>query len=264
MRPGDGLHARRFGNGARQALALHCMLAHGEVWRPVAEHMPGVTMTAPDLPSHGASANWDGVNDMHDACIAGLLPFLGDERIDLIGHSFGATLALRLAVEQPALIRTLTLIEPVYFAVLKEAAPRVLEEHLVTARPYSDAIAAGDYATGVQRFTEIWGSGVPWESMTAAAREYLVDRTYLVPAQYPAIFEDRQAILMPERLAGVTVPTLLVRGDQSLALTGYINDALAERLPNSRQATIMGAGHMAPITHAEKTADLVAGLLEVA
>lgn len=263
MTPIGALHARHFESGARRVLALHCMLAHGEVWRPVAEHLPSVSVTAPDFPSHGMSPDWDGDMDFHDTCLAAVVPFLDDQAIDIVGHSFGGTIALRLAVEHPERVRSLTLIEPVYFAVLKQSAPRILEDHLVAAQPYADAIASGDYETGVQRFTSMWGAGVPWESMTLAARQYLIDRTHLVPAQYPAIFEDRQSVLSQERLARVNMPVLLVRGDQSLDVTAHINSALAEHLPNARQTTIEGAGHMAPITHAAETAAVIADSLDV-
>jgi lipase len=43
----------------------------------------------------------------------GLLP---EGPVHLIGHSFGATVALRLAIEAPERVASLTLIEPVLFA----------------------------------------------------------------------------------------------------------------------------------------------------
>ena len=58
--------------------------------------------------------------------------------IDVIGHSFGATVALRLAVEQPEKVRSLTLIEPVFFAVAGQDVPA----SLVAAQPYRDALQA--------------------------------------------------------------------------------------------------------------------------
>jgi lipase len=43
--------------------------------------------------------------------------------VDVIGHSFGGTVALRLAVERPDLVRSLVLIEPVFVAALLADRP---------------------------------------------------------------------------------------------------------------------------------------------
>ena len=78
-----------------------------------------VTLHAFDLPNHGKSGDWDGTGDMHDTASAmarTVLDDVGDAPIDVIGHSFGATVALRLAVEMPARLRRAALFEPVFFA----------------------------------------------------------------------------------------------------------------------------------------------------
>lgn len=241
------------------------MLAHGEVWRPVAEYLPGVTLTAPDLLSHGASSDWAGQPDFHDDNTRALADVLSHhEAVDLVGHSFGATLALRLAVQNAERVRSLTLIEPVYFAVLRQHAAAALDAHLLIETQYREAIAAQDYTRGVQLFIDAWGAGLPWESMTPAAQQYLINRAHLVPAQYPAIFDDTQGVLRPERLARVTMPTRLVRGSDSPNITARINEALALSLPNAQQVTIAGAGHMAPVTHPQQTAQAIDDLLQVA
>ena len=41
---------------------------------------------------------------------------MGGEPMDVVGHSFGGSIALRLALEMPELVKSLTLIEPVCFA----------------------------------------------------------------------------------------------------------------------------------------------------
>ncbi|WP_231558928.1 alpha/beta fold hydrolase [Paracoccus sp. PAMC 22219] len=55
---------------------------------------------------------------------------------------------------------------------------------------------------------------------------------------------------------------LLIQGADSPAVIGGIIDALAERLPDVGRATIPGAGHMAPLTHPDQVAGLIAVNLE--
>ena len=74
-----------------------------------------ITATLYDLPSHGRSSDWDGTGDLHDVA-TDMGRALLTEPMDLIGHSFGATVAMRLAMEHPEMVRSVTMIEPVYFA----------------------------------------------------------------------------------------------------------------------------------------------------
>ena len=72
-------------------------------------------MAAPDLLAHGAGPEADRNRDFHDQATKAAELHMAEVPVHLIGHSFGATLALRLAIEAPARVRSLTLIEPVLF-----------------------------------------------------------------------------------------------------------------------------------------------------
>ena len=117
---------RHFGSGTRKALALHCTLAHSGAWRGLGKVIGDrLAITAIDLPGHGESPDWDQRDDLTDVAISYAQPYLA-EPVDLIGHSYGAVVALLLAVSKPDKVRSLTLIEPVFFAVAKVDAPDVM------------------------------------------------------------------------------------------------------------------------------------------
>ncbi len=98
----EPLHLRVLGEGARPVLALHCSLAHGGAWAGVAGKLPGRRLLAPDLPGHGKSPDWADPGDYHDAATRAVLAILEaaarDGPVDVMGHSFGATVALRLGL----------------------------------------------------------------------------------------------------------------------------------------------------------------------
>ena len=101
LRAGHATHWMRFGTGQRPALLLHCSLAHCGVLQGLARELAAdFQMTAFDLPGHGRSADWDGISNYQSLSIQIAGNFITDP-IDVIGHFFGATVALRLAVEQP-------------------------------------------------------------------------------------------------------------------------------------------------------------------
>ncbi len=247
--------SRSFGQGPRQVLALHCTLAHSGAWRALVAAMGDETTFATfDMFTHGRSPDWDGQGDYQDRNVEVAEQFLTD-RMDLIGHSFGATLALRLAVAHPERVRSLTMIEPVYFAVARQDNPQVVAEHDEGAAAFMDVLAAGDHALAARVFNRMWGEGgARWPDLPEKTRAAMTRSIPMVLACQPSIYEDRPGMLAPGVLDRVTMPTLVLRGATSHPVIGVVNDGLARRLPDAQSLIVDGAGHMLPITHPDETA----------
>ncbi|WP_300059622.1 alpha/beta hydrolase [uncultured Roseobacter sp.] len=257
-------HVRRFGAGPQDALALHCTLAHSGAWRVLGAALADcLTLRAMDLPGHGQSADFDPAHDLHDQCTAAALRQL-DAPMHVIGHSFGATVALRLAVERPDLLRSLTLIEPVFFAAALADAPDRMAAHEREAQPYFDALAAGDHRLAARLFNRFWGDGTRWDDMPASTQDYLAKRVHLVPAQASGIIKDHPGLMAPGALDRVVMPTLLIEGDRTADIIDAVHTSLARRLPDARRVRIPGAGHMAPLTHPGQVAREIRSLVEMA
>ena len=253
---------RHFGTGARQVLALHCSLAHGGAWLGLAAQLPGATLIAPDLPGHGTAPDWDGRSDLHSLATRQTLALLRETGpLDVIGHSFGATVALRAALEDPDLIRSLTLIEPVLFCAARAAGWPGWAGYLADHAPFAAHLAAGRPEDAARQFQAIWGTGQAWETTPARQRAYITARIHLIPAQNPTLIDDAAGLLAPWRLESLGIPTLLVEGAESPPIIAAINDELARRLPQATREVIPGAGHMAPVTHAAACAAAVAAHL---
>lgn len=69
-----------------------------------------------------------------------LLRYLGVERAHLVGHSYGGAVALQLALDSPALVGTLALLEPALMA--GESAPGYREALVHSAERYREVGAA--------------------------------------------------------------------------------------------------------------------------
>lgn len=263
QRGGVATHWLRMGQGDRPALLLHCSLGHSGGWAAMARGLDDVLdMTAFDLPGHGRSADWDGVTDLQTQSMAMALDFLSPERpMDLIGHSFGGTIALRIAVERPELVRRLVLIEPVFFAAALADQPELRAPYDAQMAPYYAALEAGDMLEAARAFTALWGDGRAWDRVPEPARQAMASRIHLIGAGAPQIYGDAAGLLRAGRLQGVHHPTLLIEGAESPFSVRAINTALAARLPDTRRATVEGAGHMAPITHPQAVAALIRDFL---
>jgi lipase len=183
-----------------------------------------------------------------------------DDPMDLIGHSFGATVVLRLAVAYPDKVRSLTMIEPVFFAVVEQENPEAFAAHKRLAKPFEDALVAGDRVLAAKIFSEHWGDGRAWERLTQTNRDALTTRIHLIFQGDPAVYGDRAGLLKPGALDAVKMPCLLVQGSASPTIVGLINAGLVRRLPGAQNIVVNGAGHMVPITHPEPVATALCAL----
>ncbi|MHC0053740.1 alpha/beta fold hydrolase [Actibacterium sp. D379-3] len=248
------------GQGPRPALLLHCSLSRGGSWSGLMRRLGDtLTATVPDLPGHGLSGDWDRHRDLHALSTAVAADLLPPGRVDLIGHSFGATVALRLALEQPERVRSLILIEPVLFAAAR--GTETYTDHAEENRQMAAALAGGDLDGAARAFTGRWGVAIPWEVMPDFQRDYFTQRIHVIDAASDVLFDDTAGMLEPGRMEALRVPVLLIEGETSPPIVGAVHTALAARLPMAWRAAIGGAGHMAPITHPDVVAEVVSAFL---
>ena len=110
---GDGPNGP--GGGRPPVLLLHGLASTGHIWDLVAPRLAagGLRVAAPDQRGHGRSAQVDAGYDF--ASVAGdaaaLLAGLGWRRPLIVGHSWGADVALELAAAQPELASGLVFVD---------------------------------------------------------------------------------------------------------------------------------------------------------
>lgn len=243
----------RYGNGPRAGLMIHCSLASSAAWSGLARHLSDdLTLTAFDMPGHGRSARWDGHAEIQGLTTEIAADFLRLEAgpADVIGHSFGATVALRLAVDHPGRVRSLTLIEPVFFAVARVDDPALFEDHEAQNADFTAAMTAGDMRGAARAFLALWGDGRGWDKIPPGEQQALSEQMPLIAGAAGVLFEDAAGLLAPGRLARATMPTLLIEGSTSPPIIESIARGVQRRLPDATRVVIDGAGHMAPLTHA--------------
>jgi lipase len=246
----------RFGHGPRKAMALHCAQGNGAMLAGLA--VPGITLVAPDLRGHGAEPLWDGQGDYHGLCTRDAIALAETEGpVDLIGHSLGATIALRVALERTELIRSLTLIEPVLFAAARAAEPTRYAAHLAEFAPAADALRAGDMMAAAAAFHAYW-SGGEFAALPDKVQRSLASRMPIIPATAAVMHDDAAGLLNYMRLEALGLPVLLIEGEHSPQVMAAIQLELERRLPQASRVVIPGAGHMSVLTHAPQVADVMA------
>jgi len=232
-------HARAAGRGGTPLVLLHGAEADAAMWDPyMGELGRHRRVYALDLPGAGASEPGPDADCSPAglaAWVGGFLDSQGHERCDLMGHSLGGSVALRVAVLAPSRVRRLVAVSPAHLA---EAVPAFAE-------------AADELLAAVVR-------GRASEGRVRA----LLGRAYAKAPDDPAIVEGarfwlrpgvraflrqggREAArpIPPEVLASIRAPTMVVWGARDRF---FPVDSARERaaiIPGSRLVVIGGAGH---------------------
>lgn len=162
------------------------------------------------------------------------------EPVFLLGHSYGAHVALLAAEILPGRVRKLVLYEPAVPSLLAAATMAALEAHA----------GAGDWETFALAFFRD-GLRVPLGELDDVRRSELWPP---IVADAPATLHDLRAlarhVLRPERFAALRVPTLLQVGTESPREL-YATEVLAAVLPDVRIDALPGQAHEAMTTAPE-------------
>ncbi|MEM9971362.1 MAG: alpha/beta hydrolase, partial [Pseudomonadota bacterium] len=177
------------------------------------------------------------------------------EAVPVIGHSFGAVVALRAAVERPGRVSSLVVIEPPFYAALEGnyMQQTVFSEMAAVKRN----VESGNFVMAAKEFVKSWGTGQPWDEIEPAQRNYMMPRMDLVIAGEGLLWKDKANLLGEGRLEQIDIPVTLVEGDASHPAMTPIIDAIGRRIPEAEGIIVPGAGHMVPMTHPVAVAEAV-------
>ena len=243
---------------------LHSNASSSSQWRALMERLsPSHRLVAIDSIGAGKSPPWpdatgpslaDEAAFIEPVLAATAAPFV------LVGHSYGAAVALVVALARPERIRALVLYEPPLLALLEEEAPGQ-EAALALQRAAADAaalVAAGDRPGAARRFIDYWMGAGSFDAMAAA-------RQAPIAASMDPIARWAQALdRAPTPLAAfraLDMPVLFMVGSRSPASSRGVARLLVKTLPNVTVMELDGLGHMGPVTHPDVVNDAIAAFI---
>jgi len=256
----DGVRYEVRESGAGPALLLlHGLAGHSGVWGPFEPAFRAAHRTiAVDLLGHGGS---DGPSDparhaveRQAADLAALLDRVGAVPAAVVGYSFGARIALRLALDHPAAVERLVLASP--SAGVPDPAARA-------ARREADERWATLLETGgIEAFADAWEAQplfasrhrLPEDERRRWRETVVANRPGALAASLRGAGQGSMEPLF-ERLPQVRQPTLVVAGALDEVGLGRARE-IASRLPDARLAIVPDAGH-APHLEAPATFERV-------
>ncbi|MGO4329257.1 alpha/beta fold hydrolase [Cupriavidus sp. 2TAF22] len=169
-----------------------------------------------------------------------LLSELGAERAHIVGLSMGGYIAQDFYLRYPERVATLTLAATSAGANLltSEAREEFLAKRL---RPLEEGVSIAEIAKGL---VDILAGGRADEAIRLRLRRSL---EALRPDSYKQALQALVTTDFREALGRITVPTLVIVGDEDRVLPEAESHLLAASIPRSRLVVIKGAGHLCNI-----------------
>lgn len=174
-----------------------------------------------------------------------LLGHLGISRVHWVGLSMGGMVAMRLYPRHPELFQSLTLIDS-SAADDPEHLPmyRAMDENYLAYGAVPPILAGLDATFYTPGFSEKNPAVVErWHAYWAAER----DRQAMYNAVMPVIDRDD----VSETVNAISVPTLILCGDQDVSTPPRYSEDLHRRIKGSRYTVIPDAGHMSCVEQPE-------------
>jgi len=232
------------------ALLGHCSSASHKEWLPLIETLKeDWRVLAPDFIGYGQSDPWPIDKPFSiEADVKVLLGLAKKTRrpLHLVGHSYGAALALEAARKLGPRAKSLTLVEPVSFHLLRLENHPEWKEVEKLGISVLDPVAKGDDRKAAAAFMSYWLGRWRWWLSPERFKNAIATTIPKVALEF-SIAIDAQTTLAD--YAEITAPTLLIVGGKTRSPTRAVVELLGSALPNAKVQVLKGAGHMSPFTH---------------
>lgn len=281
----------RLAGRGQPVLFLHGFSGSGLSWAGIAGLGKRFRAIVPDLPGHGGTG-WDAEPaddegpEGHDAFgpiavpaagtraaataatdprprasvertaddLAAIVRRLGAPRVDVVGYSLGARIALRLAIAQRATVGRL---------VLESPSAGIPDPEGRAARRAADAeLARAAVTDGIEAFATRWEAqpviaGEAALPAEARARQAAIRRANTPLGLAASLVYGGQGVMEPlhDRLGKVSAPTLVIVGADDPARPRA--ELVAAAIPGARLAIVDGAGHAPHLGNPERFHALV-------
>lgn len=257
---------REAGNGPG-VVCIHANASTSGQWRTLMDRLaPNFRVLAPDSYGAGKSPDWpsDRTITLSDeaAFIEPVLARAGSP-FTLVGHSYGAAVALIAAMANPGRIRAIAVYEPTLFALVdaQSAPPNDADGIRNAVADAVIALDAGDQYAAAKRFIDYWMGMGSWVSTPESHKPAIAASVANVRRWAHALFTEPTPATA---FRSLDVPVLYMTGKCSTRSAHAVAGVLTSVLPRLQLLEFAEMGHMGPVTHAAQVNEAIARFLEQA
>jgi pimeloyl-ACP methyl ester carboxylesterase len=253
-----GMRVRVSAEGSGEPLVMLMGIGgHIDMWRPIADRLPGRRLVMFDFPGTGESTLPRFPPNMASSAffVRQLLSKLGISRADVLGYSWGGLLAQQLAAQYPGTVGRLILACTGPGVLSVPARPRVAARMLTPRRYYSPeylaTIAADTYGGRFRREPTLIAAEVGRRmahppTLTGYLFQLVAAGTFATIAVAPRIQQ----------------PTLILAGDDDPIVRTANQHILHGLLRNSQLCILEGQGHLVLLDSSELSGPIVSSFLD--
>jgi pimeloyl-ACP methyl ester carboxylesterase len=173
---------------------------------------------------------------------------LGGARV--IGHSYGGLVALNVALAEPSLVRSLHLFDPVAFGLLDPVA-----DADALAPLHALDMTWDDSERWLRMFVDFWQGPGAWDGLREPVRAEFRRVGWVLSEGVRSLTVDTTPL---SAYRGLAMPVQVMTGEHSPLPARRVDERLAAAIAGARLDVIAGAGHLAPVTHPDAFARVLA------
>jgi N-formylmaleamate deformylase len=231
-------HFLRYGGSGLPVVLLPGITSPAITWGFVAERLgQQLDVYLLDVRGRGLSESRNDLDYTIEGCAADVPAFVqavGLDRYALLGHSFGARIAVKVAARYPNLLERLVIVDPPVSGPGRRRYPQNIDWYIESIR----LMTRGADPASLRSFLPSWN-----ESQLRLRAEWL--HTCSEKAVIDA-YEDFHRDNMHEDLSQLKLPTLLIAAGKGDVIRAEDAQEISTLMPEINVAWVPSAGHMIP------------------
>ncbi len=235
------------GNGPPLIL-VHGALSDYRTWLPLMGELSETNRAIAVSLRHYYPERWNGKgNDFslqqHADDLAAFIKALNLGPVDLVGHSRGAVVIMLVASQHPDLVHKLVLADPSPLQSMllsNTKAKKHLDKRKATMQKTVSLYQQGKPDSGLELFVNYIAGPDAWKKTSETRRNTLRDNSWTQVSH----LQDLEAPVDCNMAAKISSQVLMITGERSAPIYGYMLSALQPCLKQVNNALIADAGHM--------------------
>ena len=246
-------YVREAGTGPG-VVCIHSNASGSAQWRSLMDLLSGNhRVLAPDSYGSGKSPDWHSDREIalqDEVDLIEPVLALAGSPFTLVGHSYGAAVALIAALANPGRIRALAMYEPTLFALVDAQGPPPNGVDGIRNAVFAAgaALDVGDRDAAARHFIDFWMGAGSWSATPSQRKPAIADSVANVRRWSHALFTEPTPA---DAFAALDIPILYMLGGSSPESAHAVARVLLPVLRGARVVEFPGLGHMAPVTHPE-------------